>query len=61
MTERVFRQGDQLVRTGVSLPHLGVHSGQIYEVEDYDGERDGLFLKGVAEGLDPASFQPADL
>jgi len=61
MTERVFRQGDMLLRTGVSLPHLGVYSGQVYEVEDYHRHHDeGLFVKGVDQRLDPAAFQPAD-
>ncbi|RRN66238.1 hypothetical protein [Caulobacter sp. 602-1] len=58
MSERIFRQGDMLLRTGVSLPHLGVYSGQVYEVEDYHHHAEGLYVKGVDEGLDPASFQP---
>jgi hypothetical protein len=60
MSERIFRQGDMLLRTGVSLPHLGVYSGQVYEVEDYHHHAEGLYVKGVDEGLDPASFQPID-
>lgn len=60
MTERVFRQGDMLLRTGVDLPHLGVFSGQVYEVEDFHHHSDGLYVKGVPEGLDPASFRPVE-
>lgn len=60
MNERIFRQGDMLLRTGMSLPHLGVHSGQVYEVEDHHHHADGLYVKGVAEVLDPTSFQPID-
>ena len=61
MSERTFRQGDVLLRTGIDLPHLGVYAGQRYEVEDHQHHHaDGLYVKGVPEALDPASFQPLD-
>lgn len=61
MIERTFRQGDVLLRTGIDLPHLGVYAGQRYEVEDHQHHiGEGLYVKGVPEGLDPASFQPID-
>ncbi|MET3667809.1 hypothetical protein [Caulobacter sp. 1776] len=58
MTEPTFEPGQSVLRTGADLPHLGVFSGQVYEVEDFD-RHDGLYVRGVPEGLDPASFQPA--
>jgi len=59
MIERTFQQGDQVLRTGVDLPHLGVFNGQVYEVEDHERHHtEGLYVRGVLEGLDPASFQP---
>jgi hypothetical protein len=59
MRERIYRQGDMLLRTGADLPHLGVYSGQVYEVEDFHRHHDaGLYVRGVPEGLDPASFEP---
>jgi hypothetical protein len=60
MSEHTFRQGDMLLRTGVDLPHLGVFAGQVYEVEDFHRHHtEGLYVKGVPEGLDPGNFQPA--
>lgn len=59
MNEPAFEPGQPVLRTGADLPHLGVFSGQIYEVETFD-QRDieGLYVRGVPEGLDPASFRP---
>lgn len=59
MTERVFRQGDMILRTGAALPHLGVFTGQVYEVEDFERHHsEGLTVRGVLESLDPAGFVP---
>ncbi|KQZ22078.1 hypothetical protein [Caulobacter sp. Root1472] len=61
MIERTYQQGDQVLRTGVNLPHLGVYSGQVYEVEDFERHHaEGLYVRGVPEGLDPDSFQPIE-
>ena len=61
MIERTFQAGEQVLRTGVDLPHLGVFSGQVYEVEDFARHHaEGLYVRGVPEGLDPASFQPVE-
>jgi hypothetical protein len=61
MIERTFQPGEQVLRTGVNLPHLGVYSGQVYEVEDFERHHaEGLYVRGVPEGLDPGSFQPIE-
>jgi hypothetical protein len=61
MIERTFQPGEQVLRTGVNLPHLGVFSGQVYEVEDFEHHHaEGLYVRGVPEGLDPGSFQPIE-
>ena len=58
MIERTYQPGEQVLRTGVNLPHLGVYSGQVYEVEDFERHHaEGLYVRGVPEGLDPGSFQ----
>jgi fatty-acyl-CoA synthase len=60
MNKAMFEPGAQVVRTGPDLPHLGVHGGRVYEVETCDmGSDDGLFVKGVLAGLDPAAFRLA--
>jgi hypothetical protein len=59
MIERTFAPGQTVLRTGADLPHLGVFSGRIYEVEDFDRhDAEGLYVRGVPAGLDPACFQP---
>lgn len=61
MIERTFQPGEQVLRTGVNLPHLGAYSGQVYEVEDFERHHaEGLYVRGVPEGLDPGSFQPVE-
>ncbi|KRA67060.1 hypothetical protein ASD89_02225 [Caulobacter sp. Root656] len=61
MIERTYQPGEQVLRTGVNLPHLGVYSGQVYEVEDFERHHaEGLYIRGVPEGLDPGSFQPIE-
>lgn len=58
MIERTFEPGQPVLRTGADLPHLGVFSGQVYEVEDFHRHHaEGLYVRGVPEGLDPACFQ----
>jgi len=62
MNERNFRVGEQVIRSGVDLPHLGIFSGQVYEVEDFARHHaEGLYVCGVPEGLDPNNFQSLDL
>ena len=62
MIERNFQPGEQVVRTGVDLPHLGVFSGQVYEVEDFARHHsEGLYVRGIPEGLDPASFRSIEV
>lgn len=59
MTKPKFEPGTPVLRTGPDLPHLGVYSGRLYEVESHDGDSDdGLFVKGVIAGLDCAAFSP---
>lgn len=61
MIERTYQPGEQVLRTGVNLPHLGVYSGQVYEVEDFERHHaEGLYVRGVPEGLDPGSFEPIE-
>ena len=61
MIERTYQPGEKVLRTGVNLPHLGVYSGQVYEVEDFERHHaEGLYIHGVPEGLDPGSFQPIE-
>ena len=61
MIERTFQPGEQVLRTGVDLPHLGVFSGQVYEVEDFERHHaEGLYVRGVPGGLGPGSFQPIE-
>ncbi|CAN5252966.1 hypothetical protein BH10PSE4_BH10PSE4_03110 [soil metagenome] len=58
MIEQTFEPGQSVLRTGADLPHLGVFSGRIYEVEAFDQhDVEGLYVRGVPAGLDPASFQ----
>lgn len=62
MLERKFQPGDQVLRTGADLPHLGVFNGQVYEVEDFARHpTEGLYVRGVPEGLDPGNFQQLEL
>uniref|UniRef100_B0T9E3 Uncharacterized protein n=1 Tax=Caulobacter sp. (strain K31) TaxID=366602 RepID=B0T9E3_CAUSK len=62
MTERTFQPGEQVLRTGADLPHLGIFSGQVYEVEDFARHHaEGLYVRGVPEGLDPNNFQQLEL
>jgi len=59
MIEQTFEPGQSVLRTGADLPHLGVFSGRVYEVEDFDRQDvEGLHVRGVPAGLDPANFQP---
>lgn len=59
MIERTYEPGDQVLRIGADLPHLGVFSGQVYEVEDFARHHaEGLYVRGVPEGLDPGNFRP---
>lgn len=60
MIEHAFEPGQPVMRTGPDLPHLGVFNGQVYEVEDFARHHaEGLYVRGVPEGLDPAKF-PTD-
>lgn len=59
MNDCTYRHGDILLRTGLDLPHLGVFNGQAYEVQDFHRD-EGLFVKGVPAGLDPAGFTPVE-
>lgn len=61
MSKAKFEPGARVLRTGPDLPHLGIHVGRVYEVETCDEDSDdGLFVRGVLAGLDPAAFSLAD-
>jgi hypothetical protein len=61
MSQARFRPGVRVLRTGPDLPHLGVQAGRVYEVEAFDADSDeGLFIKNVLAGLNPAAFSPVE-